>query len=55
MGVLYAEGTGVPRDLEQAVEWYRKAAESGLPQAQDALRTVARTGFSLGAPTAPFK
>jgi TPR repeat protein len=45
MGVLYAEGLGVPRDLAQAVEWYRKAAEWELPQAQDALRTLAVTGF----------
>ena len=45
MGILYVVGTGVPRDLEQAVKWYRKAAESGMPQAQDALRIVANVKY----------
>jgi TPR repeat protein len=30
--------------MMQAVEWFRKAAELGLPQAQDALRSLAGTG-----------
>jgi len=31
LGVLYAQGVGVPRDQEQALYWYRKAADQGHP------------------------
>ena len=34
MGVLYANGQGVDKDLVEAVRWYRKAAEQGHAQAQ---------------------
>ena len=34
LGVMYANGDGVPQDAAQAVEWYRKAAEQGLAMAQ---------------------
>ena len=29
LGVMYRDGRGVPRDDQQAVEWFRKAAEQG--------------------------
>jgi TPR repeat protein len=29
LGYMYETGKGVPRDDEEAVEWYRKAAEQG--------------------------
>lgn len=29
LGECYAMGRGVPRDLETAMEWYRRAAELG--------------------------
>jgi hypothetical protein len=45
MGMIYVLGNGVTRDFVQGVEWYRKAAQSGLPQAQDALRIVADAGY----------
>lgn len=32
--MCYYEGRGVARDMEQAVAWYRKAAEQGDPRAQ---------------------
>ena len=34
LGVMYANGTGVAQSDEQAVEWYRKAANQGLASAQ---------------------
>ena len=34
LGVCYAHGEGVAKDLMQAVLWYRKAAEQGLALAQ---------------------
>lgn len=37
LGVCYANGAGVDKDLKQAAKWYRKAAERGLPEAQYAL------------------
>ncbi len=36
-GAMYADGRGVPRDVEQAIKWYEKAAAQGLPQAVDSL------------------
>ena len=34
LGVMYANGQGVPQDYAQAVVWYRKAAEQGDADAQ---------------------
>ena len=34
LGVMYAEGQGVPQDYQQAVNWFRKAAEQGYASAQ---------------------
>ena len=34
LGLCYAEGNGVEVDLAEAVRWFRKAAEQGMPQAQ---------------------
>ncbi len=34
LGVMYANGQGVPKDEKQAVVWYRKAAEQGYADAQ---------------------
>jgi len=34
LGVMYANGTGVPKDEEEAVKWFRKAAEQGDAYAQ---------------------
>ena len=41
LGGIYAEGEGVPQDHEEAVRWYRLAAEQGFANAQ----------FNLGAMT----
>ena len=29
LGVIYAKGSGVPRDYAEAMKWYRKAADQG--------------------------
>ena len=34
MGLLYAQGAGVPKDLKQAASWYEKAASQGVAAAQ---------------------
>jgi TPR repeat protein len=33
LGVMYASGQGVPQDYNEAVKWFIKAAEQGLPWA----------------------
>ena len=37
LGVCYANGCGVPKDLQPAIYWYTKAAEQGNEDAQKAL------------------
>ncbi len=34
LGVMYANGRGVPQNHHEAVQWYRRAAEQGLAKAQ---------------------
>ena len=34
LGACYARGNGVPKNLAEAVKWYRKAAEQGEVAAQ---------------------
>ncbi|MEO8838016.1 MAG: tetratricopeptide repeat protein, partial [Herbaspirillum sp.] len=40
LGLMYAHGTGVPKDQVQAVTWCRKAAEQGLAAAQNNLGSM---------------
>ncbi len=42
LGVIYEKGLGVPRDLPQAIEWYRHAADHGYAPAIAALRAAKR-------------
>jgi len=37
LGILYAEGQGVPQDYQEAIHWYRLAAEQGYDLAQYSL------------------
>ena len=37
LGVMYANGDGVPQDYAEAVKWYRLAAEQGHAKAQNNL------------------
>lgn len=40
LGELYAQGLGVPRDLDRAREWFRRAAAQGHPLARANLRQI---------------
>ena len=44
LGVMYANGNGVPEDDAEAVRWYRKAAEQGHIEAQYRLGRAYATG-----------
>jgi len=48
LGVLYAQGLGVPRDLSEAARWYRKAALQGYAEARFAMGRMYSQGW--GAP-----
>ena len=47
LGVLYAQGKGVQRDLTMAERWYRKAAEQGNAEAQFALGQMYSRGWGV--------
>jgi TPR repeat protein len=40
-GVMNERGVGMPRDVDAAVGWYRKAASQGDPNARQALTKLA--------------
>ena len=40
LGECYERGAGVSRDIQEAVEWYRKAADNGNENAKSALRRL---------------
>jgi TPR repeat protein len=37
LGYMYQKGKGVPKDDEESVKWYRKAAKQGYPKSQNNL------------------
>jgi TPR repeat protein len=37
LGLLYANGQGIPQDYAEALKWFRKAAEQGNAQAQSTI------------------
>jgi TPR repeat protein len=47
LGVLYAQGMGVRRDLTEASKWYRKAAEQGNAAAEFALGQLYSLGWGV--------
>jgi uncharacterized protein len=47
LGVLYAQGKGVRRDLTMAERWYRKAAEQGNAEAAFALGQMYSLGWGV--------
>jgi uncharacterized protein len=47
LGVLYAQGLGVLRDLNQAATWYRKAADQGNAEAEFALGQMYARGWGV--------
>src|SRR5918992_5533265 len=44
MGLMYAEGKGVPQDFEEAVKWYRLAAAQGYAPAEYSLGVAYEKG-----------
>lgn len=46
-GVQYERGNGVTMDYGQALSWYRKAAEGGLPQAEYAVGMMTEAGHGI--------
>ncbi len=44
LGVMYATGAGVGKDMGEAVKWFRLAAEQGLAEAQNNLGALYHTG-----------
>jgi len=51
LGLMYALGQGVEQDLEEALKWYRRAAEQDYPIAQRNLAAIYQKG--QGAPQDP--
>jgi TPR repeat protein len=47
LGVLYAQGLGVQRDLTEATKWYRKAANQGNAEAEFALGQMYSRGWGV--------
>ena len=47
LATCYYNGTGVDEDEEEAVEWYRKAAEQGLVSAQKRLAKCYEDGIGV--------
>ncbi len=52
LGVLYAQGFGVQRDLTEATKWYRKAANQGNAEAEFALGQMYSRGWGVPNDTA---
>ena len=47
LGLLYAQGLGVTRDMSEAGRWYRKAAEQGNAEAEFALGQMYSRGWGV--------
>ena len=47
LGIMYANGEGVPKNNAEAVKWYRKAGEQGYAQAQRNLGDIYYEGFGV--------
>jgi TPR repeat protein len=47
LGVCCERGEGVPKDIDQAVSWYRKAAAQGNAKAQSNLGVCYFNGWGL--------
>ena len=47
LGVMYANGEGVPQNYAEAVNWFRKAAEQGDAVAQNSLGAMYNNGTGV--------
>ena len=48
LGVIYADGLGVPQDNGEAIRWYRLAADQGEARAQHNLGVRYESGEGVG-------
>ena len=46
LGIMHALGYGTSEDLREAVIWFRRAADLGLPEAQNALGAILAQGLN---------
>ena len=47
LGLTYANGEGVPQDLEAALKWWKLAAEQGSADAQSDLGVMDQSGIGV--------
>ncbi len=47
LGDMYRSGADIPRDVNESLYWYRKAAEAGMPEAEFAIGEIHRNGEYL--------
>lgn len=47
LGLMYAQGQGVPQDYNEAVKWFGRAAVQGVPQAQFELGMLYTRGLGV--------
>ncbi len=47
LGLMYAEGRGVPQDYAKALKWFRLAAEQGVVAAQFILGVMYENGLGV--------
>ena len=47
MGLMYELGRGIGKDVNEAIRWYRKAADQGYQSAKHKLATLSDTGTIL--------
>lgn len=47
LGLMYAQGQGVPQDYTQAVKWFGRAAGQGVPQARFELGMLYARGLGV--------
>ena len=45
LGEIYAEGKGVPQDMQTAKDWFRKSCNGGDEHGCDAYRHLNASGF----------
>ena len=53
LGVSYANGQGIARDLTQAKHWLQKAADLGVERAKDAVESRTHNGHGSVQPYDP--
>ena len=44
---MYLQGHGVKKDIRMARQWFMKAAEQGLPEAEKSLERLPKDGESI--------